>query len=660
MSDLGDLSDFLKEGAVSNLDWVNVNERDYREMDTLPKQNLDFAPELEAQWSHEGKDPGVYFVPNRDMAGYPKDPRVPLAPSTMGDLSQLHGPLSSVVTAARQTLMQTDNVSRWQEALLARFDRQTLSNAKTALAEVLGERGLLGRFYVNAADFPACATSKAASEFVRRFAAGAKFVQAKSDCESCTHRMARGNASHCAVFHKQIVQELPLTDEMASRVEAEQAARGVTVKATSDALPVDRIRTAYLQTPVRTASQAFSGQTNSGALIPAERLLRKVANVDQQQAEVDSHKSLPVVAMVRRELLKGRSASEIQHGLRLAFDPRDLKASAKYWVPLFKEAGLYGTIYSTQDSFDDCRTGADFLSKHSSSVRAIVAGDKCSNCIFAKVNSCMLYGRKLVAKAEDLYTDQVVSAVLDEHRMAGRISSTAANQKWGSTPKESLQTLHRVATTLEKTADENTRLSIQQAFHGDSAQQTTTELTRRAIIKQAKKYLNEGLYGQDLEKAMRSGFDPRDLTAAAADLKLVLAEQGLQGIYYIDPTAYDDYGKGCKEAQRLHRSRQAVKYAKVGSKCTTCVHQTQPGLCSVLNKKLAFEIPYENKVAQQQAVLASGNSTETNYGSLVNNGLTIMQEFELQARSLSVDVTAANSLDVLIQFGENELDASRL
>jgi hypothetical protein len=40
MTDLGDISDLLKEGSVSDLDWLDVNEKDYRALDTLPKQNL--------------------------------------------------------------------------------------------------------------------------------------------------------------------------------------------------------------------------------------------------------------------------------------------------------------------------------------------------------------------------------------------------------------------------------------------------------------------------------------------------------------------------------------------------------------------------------------------------------------------------------------------
>jgi hypothetical protein len=665
MSELGDLTEFLKEGSgsgVSNLDWLSVDEQAYRELDTLPKQNLDVVPDLEAQWSHEDRTPSVYFVPNRDMAGYPKDPRVPQAPTTMGDLSQVHGPLQMVVTAARHALMQSDDLRRWQSALLSRFDKNVLAHARTALAGVLSERGLLGRFYVDAADFPTCAKSAAASEFVRRFAAEAKYVKAKEACKDCSKRVLMGNAQHCSVFHKQIVPELPLTHEAAAKVEAEQATRGATARAPEGASPADRIKTAYLNVPVgRTLKGDFTGQSNTGAIIPAERLLRKTANVAQQEQDLKAHKASPIVGMLRRELLKGRTVEEIAKGLKLAFDPRDLKEAAPYWLPLYKEAGLYGTIYSTQDSFDDCRVGADFLSKHHSSVRGIVAGSKCENCLFSKASRCMLYGRKLVGKAEDLYTETTVAAVLDEHKMAGRISSTLAQKSWGPTPKEALRNIHKTA-HLEKAAtlQPSNRMDLYQGFYGSQNGHQLTEVTRRQIVKKAHRLLNEGLYGEELERMMQASFDPRDLAAAAADYQKAASEQGLQGIYFINPTAYDDYGNGCKEAQRLHRSRHAVEYVKAADKCATCVHHTRPGYCSVLNKKLAVEIPYQDKAAQQQAMLTSGKSTDIDYGSLVNNGLSMMQEFQLQGGALAVDVNPVNSLDASLLFGSNEVDLSKL
>lgn len=664
MAELGDISGLMVEGSgagPANLKWLEVDEQQYRELDQLPKQNLDVVPDLVAQWSHEDRSPQAYFVPNRDMAGYPVDPRVPQAPTTMGDLSQVHGPLQPEESAvlektARLTLMQHQNIKRWMEVLSSRFSKDTLRANRTVLGSILSEFGLLGHFYIDAADFPKCAASaaKSTAAFVRRFASEAHFVKRKEACGNCCHKTQAGSTSHCSVFHKQLVMDVPYTDAMATQVEGEQAARGHHIAKEGSAR--DRIRMAYLGQS--SSKSTFSGQTNTAAIIPVERLFRKQAVMAPEA--VQAAKARPVTALVRRELLKGRTATEVAKALRLAFAPNDLKATQEQWLPLYREAGLYGSVYSTQDSFDDCREGADFLSRHSSKVRGIVAGAKCGSCIYNQAQRCMMYGRKLVAQAEDLYTPQTVSAVLDEYKIAGKISSVAAAQPWGSSPKEALQNIHR-ASSADDLPQEAFRMGGQSGFYGGTSSHTSSTLTRRSILKQASKYMNEGLYGQDLSIALRSQFDPRDLVAAATDLKQVLSEQGLQGIYYIDPTIYDDYGRGCKEAQRLHRSRQAVRYAKVGDKCGSCVHHTQPGLCSVLAKELVQEPPYQDKQAQQQAILDTGRATEVSYDSLINNGLTMMQEYDLRYGSREIELHAASiPMEVSIQFGTNDVDLTKL
>lgn len=662
MADLGDLTNFMKEGSgagPADLDWLDVSEKDYQELDRLPKQNLDVVPDLEAAWAHRD-EPSTYYVPNTG------------APKTMGDLSQEHGPIrleppeDLMVRTARMAIMASTDPMRIRHALESRFDKQAIMGAKTALASVFAERGLLGRYYIAASDFPGCHKGgKQASEFVRRFASEAKFVQAKPECQSCIHRQALTmGGDHCSVFHKQIVMDVPYSEELADEVEKLQEAKGKSVQA-SKANPKERIRQAFLAQSARVQA-GFSGRPQQAqAPVPtgnAQEQLISVANLTKKR-ETDAmqklaeQKAQPIVTMVRRELLKGRTAEEVAKALRLAFDERDLRATQAFWAPLYREAGLYGAVYSTQDSFDNCREGADFLSKHGSLVRAIVAGDKCGSCIFNKVGRCLMYGRKLVASKDSVLTPEVVAAVFDEHKMAGRLPVGSEKMAWGSTPAEALKSIHTAAMSPQPVRPGSVRSVIEQAFHGGGSREaSTSDLTKRSILKSAKQYMNEGLYGEDLVTVMKSRFEIRDLIATAPELKKVLAEQGLQGIKYVDPSVYDDYGKGCKEAQRKHRSRAAVKYAKVGDKCGSCVHQTRPGFCSILDKQLVVEPPYVDKAAEQKAVLASGRATEVSYADLMNNGLSMMQEYELQHREAGVDLRPETAkIEATIEFGNQEV-----
>jgi hypothetical protein len=652
MAEMGDLTTFFKDGSGSGpaaLDWLNVDEKDYQALDKLPKQNLDVTPDLKALWSHEDK-PSTGFVPNTG------------GPRTMGDLSQAHGPLrkapEDLLRTARLAIMQTVDPSRIQYALTSRYDSEVIKGSRTALASVFAERGLLGRYYLDASDFPDCRTgSKKASEFARRFTGSARFVLAKAECNGCIHRQG----GVCGVFHKQIVMDVPYSEELASQVENLQQAKGRAIQASQGMTPRERIRTALLAQTGAAAGASFSGRPQAAQkpmqastpdqLISIQNLTKK--RVASERQEVSAQQARPIVAMLRREMLKGRTKAELSMALRLAFDERDLRAAQAEWGPIYKEAGLYGVVYTTQDSFDDCREGADFLARYSS-VRAVVAGPKCESCLFNKVGRCLMYGKKLIGSPSEIVTAETTAQMLDEHKLAGRLHYGAERLNWGSDPATAIKALHEAAMT-PKQATGNLRSVIERAYRGGNSEQRTaggSDLTKRTIVQAAQQYMNEGLYGQDLVAVLRGRFEVRDLASVKDEVRTLLAEQGLQGIKYVDPRVYDDYGNGCHEAGRRHRSRTSVRYAKVGDKCTSCVHQTRPGHCSVLNKQLVVEPPYLDKRAEQRAILATGSSMEVPFHALVNNGLSMMYEYQLQQGDGSIDLSPeTRSIEATIEFG---------
>lgn len=633
MADLGDISGFLKEGNVNNLGWLDVNEEDYRKLDTLPKQNLDFAPDLEAAWNHKDEAPSTYLIPNKD------------APRTMGDLSEVHGKLSSdeilqrVSKVARLTLMQSTDPARFSDALKTRFDQWTLQAARPLLASILQERGLLGRYYIEASDFPNCSkkASRGEVDFVKRNAGTAKFIRAKDQCTDCVHNAK----STCSVFHKELVLEVPYSNELAGAVEQSQCACGKQVQASTQD-PRERVKAAYLAVDVRVAGPAATPKPIANPLHqlkatvePLKVHLPVLATQAQQSLEerlawvppvegkvaglvkdASGKKAFDVCAFLRREMLKGRSESELLHALKLSFSLDDLRATRGSWEPVYKEAGLYGTVYSTQESFDNCHDGADFITKHNHQIKGIVSSSKCATCLHSKLSRCLVYGKPLVAKAEDLYTEETIRQALWDYKQAGRLGAGSESYSWGATPSEALKKIYRTASVANPQANIPMRAYVEQAFRGERSGHITSGLVKREIVKVASKFLNEGLYGSQLLRALQGRFEGRDILASQDDLKVAMREQGLQGIYYIDPTIYNDYAKGCDEGARLHRARQ-VPYVKLGSKCPTCVLHRHPGFCSKYAKHLVIDPPYADKAAQQREMLASGPATEIELGSLM-------------------------------------------
>src|SRR5262245_20072346 len=127
MADL-DLTGFLKESATSDLEWLDVDEKEYRALDRLPKQNLDVRPDLEALWARNDEPATAYLVPNVVPVPNPgiDDPK------TMGDMSAAHGSLRTQADDvsdrtryyetrryARLALMKTDDVARLREDLVS-------------------------------------------------------------------------------------------------------------------------------------------------------------------------------------------------------------------------------------------------------------------------------------------------------------------------------------------------------------------------------------------------------------------------------------------------------------------------------------------------------------------------------------------------------------
>lgn len=659
-----DLGDFLKDASVADLSWLDVDEDKYRAEAVLPKQNLDIKPDLEALWAREGESATSYLIPNVVPVPTPgiRDPH------TMGDLSQVHGKLrprpEEIAKVARLALMQSDDLARMRDELRRRYPVEELQEHRGVLASVLQERGLVGRYYVVAEDFAGIDPAKATS-FINKYAPTARYTLSKTGCGGCPHcRTAQpGSPGHCSQFSREVVTEVPYTEKLAELVERSQAARGRVLQASDGAPAKERIRAAFLA-PRPERSELYAGQGVSQrrpVQVPVgearEQLIRASDLVKGKRAnDQGAIEAKPVLEFLHREMVKGLSHSEIATALRLAFDKSLLVRTNPHWAPLLKESGLYGVVYTKQASFSDCHEGADFLAKHNPSVRVVVAGAKCGSCIYNKTR-CLLYGKPLVRQAAEILTQETVDAVLLEHRAAGRLpdSRLKTASTWGANPAQSLKAIHEtVRASAGLALGAPMRMGAMTGFYGNTPEYAPSGVARKEIVKHASRYLNEGLYGHELVAALKARFDPRDILASQQELRKVFAEQGLQGIYYVDPSVYDDYGKGCQEASRLHGSR-GVPYLKYGSKCTTCVHQIKTGYCSQIKKPLVNEPPYTDKVAQQRAVLASGDSTSVSYADLVNNGASMVAEFEMQ-NEMVVDIKATEApRDVRVMFGQGEV-----
>ena len=615
MSKRADICDFLSEGSEfplmtkgANLDWLDVSEADYRAQETLPKQNLHFMPELEAAWL-EGRASDL--VPNKDYhpAKVVLDTKVDYA---------------GIARTARMALYSGGDVI---QALTSTYDKASLRSARQVILDTLGEKGLLGPFYVHASDFEV-SPGKYNQALIRDLAANTKFVLGKVACGgSCLHV---GDTA-CGPFNKPMVSDIGVayTDAVASQVEYEQRGYGKQVQA-SQATPKERIRRANLSLKAPEASRdAVKPVVNPATFLTTPKKARvhlpvlsnEAANLERVSKYGSSlaKTGFEVLELIKSELLKGASEDQLLTTMKVGFSKSDLRDTRPMWEALYREAGIYGTVYSTQESFDSCRAGAEFLDKHHSPVATIVSGSKCEECPSNRLGHCAEYNRPLSASVEAAITPQAVSKV--------------ARVKVASVPegdlRSQLKALYRISSRVDPRVEMKTFNSAYTGFKSEYY------ANPEPVVRLAKLYLNSGLFGTSLLKALKQKFDPRDISAATNDLRPILAEQGLQGVYYVDPTVYSDYGTGCQEGSRALTANQAP-FVKVASACGSCTLK-KGSQCVMYDRQLVVEPPYTDKRAQQREVLASRKpaqaAQETN---LVEEfGLKASSSFELDTESVT-------------------------
>jgi hypothetical protein len=102
--------------------------------------------------------------------------------------------------------------------------------------------------------------------------------------------------------------------------------------------------------------------------------------------------------------------------------------------------------------------------------------------------------------------------------------------------------------------------------------------------------MNSGLRGKKLQAAVLSRYSRSDLAQVSEIGVKLAAEDGIQGSYFVDPTAYSDYGHGCNTGSDLLRKKD-IPNLFVGSSCTGCRLQTHPGWCSKYAKSLIRQVP---------------------------------------------------------------------
>jgi hypothetical protein len=477
MSDLGDLDEILKDRMLADLDWLDVDKDTYRAMEKLPQQNLDAVPELEEQWKHMSDGDMFRLSPeNREV----RDAKSPFwsERTTPGDLDE-EKELEILARFSADALQKGAKVSSIIRYIQKKFTPRTIRRAaRTVLPAVFKENGLLGNVYVDSALIPDCNSGKTTKN--ASIGKTAKYVKAKPECEGCVfNKGGRCSALKKELVHKIQYDEdlwghykglfeaqgkntdldgIPVRARLQRAFLSEPKQRtstnfqkGATLPKISYSDAQKRIAKKGQQHPplVEYLKEA-GGKELLSALVKKVglsnlkkyymRMDGKVAGFTKEQATKDAMEILSAVLdpnyvatgiksptpkmmatrmgqFLRDRMMKGYFGAKLAKSLEDNFSYGELLENLPVIVAFREEDGLYGRVYSTADSYSDCKKGSKEVPDD---IRFIVKGSKCGDCVFRKSNQCVLYNKPLVDEVS--YDAQTLENVLAHRVATGQLS----------------------------------------------------------------------------------------------------------------------------------------------------------------------------------------------------------------------------------------------
>jgi len=587
-SGIGDITEVMSNQGVSDLSWLNVNEEDYRALEALPKQNLDMIPELQSALSWDGKDPRVPEIN-------------PMRPHTMVNRNPLDRPEATL----RSNSSVTNRLAAYVVAglpdqviasrLRSEFSPEQLSASHAEAAEILAEKGLLGNVYVDAKHFPRCAQEGPHRDFVAKTAKRALFVLAKEACGGCVCN----KSGSCSSFKKRLTTEVPYDRKTAAAYLPQLASENRLVPGAVQSIVAAGstpetirgvLREAFLRPVATTPLEA--PQTIQQRAIPKPKPVTDAdvaAFRDRQAASVCDPMPGSMARVVAKRMMQGR------------YDVASIVASSDAEVRgLSREHGILGHTFVDADCLGGVRETLAFVKKMASPpdfvlLRAPSPADQ------ASPELAELSRLSAVVRQRPALTVENFSRALGRAVAAGRITSeqaASAAQRVAATPFSDWAPAIAHVNLTEAPAqlrhvDYQTAPKVALHHGTTTGEAAAAQMDPEEVRKTISHLMNTGLQGRKLQSAVLRRYARSDLAQVPSVGAQLAKDDGVQGSYFIDPTAYRDYGRGCQTASDNFRKLNSVPNVLASSGCTGCRLQTHPGWCSKLAKTLIRQVPEE-------------------------------------------------------------------
>lgn len=632
---IGDIDHILhNQGPISDYSWLSVNVEEYRAAEALPQQNLDAIPELSAALTYEGDE----RVPSL----------IPLRPHTIVNSNPLErkGPSGrpTALTAVRDRLasyvIANLNQKHIQQRLQSEFDIDTIKASEPQVREVWEERGLLGNVYINAVHFPRCAQKGPAQAFVNRTAKDALYVLAKDQCTGCVHN----NCGRCGVFKKYIVNSVPYNMRTLAhyvpQLQSEGRIGAVSITKES-ALDIKKIlQAAFLKSPVQ--AREIAPQTIQHLPIPVKPVVSQ-ADYEAFWARQSSGRQEKMPS-VMHQLASRRM-------MQNAADVNALRASSDVEIRILsREHGILGYTYLDVDALGGFKATLNLIQSKNLTPDFVLArtekvDDDDSRVQLTRITR-IVSSKPVIGK--EFFLSACERAVHEKRMTTQQLSSVIKNASkadWDWVHMTAQANLHKPEIKAVANVSTAPKSSL---HHLSSRSDVPATVDTYEMYRNISRMMNTGLHGRALQAQILKQYAPEDLKQMEPNnhQRLVAAE-GIQGVYFIDPTVYSDYGKGCLAGSQHFRKRGA-SYLLASGSCTGCMHQTAPSWCNKYSKRMIRQIPDSVK----QEILAARKLSRIVASAPVENPV---DKFELSS-DMTVDLNGMKDRAIEITVNPREID----
>lgn len=567
--EMGDLSSVIGRSPVVDLSWLAVDEEEYRKNSAIPHQNLDMIPEL-SKAMEDGLDGVPVRLPYRDI--------------NLTNVNPLEHKLETYQDVQKMTRRAAEYVYKDVTdrdilgKLSAEFGPASVQRNSNKIATILSERGLLGNVYVEADHFTKCVDSKSSIDFVKRYAKKSLLVVQSDKCDGCV----KNHQGRCASFGKFLTASVNYDKSLLSHYIPELAESG---RLASNGLQDVK---SILRHNFR-SELVVKNEESVNRLWTQQKVAKKEVTTGDIEAFLKSAAkpvndvSLEFLA-ASKKLMLGKTSSIYlsQH--------EDVEVRK-----LASLEGLWGTYIVDMDALGGCARTSSYLKERgiNRGLYLIRRSASCSMCHCSKGGPCDKLSRsfRIVSSIPEITVEDYETVALDKvaSGLLTRNEAVEAIRRFADANSDvRVSAFRRTASLSQPLTDRRDYGQAKAvAFTGNDSAPKPVDVQEMNSFISSK--MNEGIYGKDLDSLINNRYASYQIKQFEKAYPDVASMDGIQGSYYLDPTAYSDYAKGCKTGSFKFRGRGAPNL-KISSGCVDCTKRTSPGWCSAYSKPLVASV----------------------------------------------------------------------